>query len=169
MTRATEGITLWFYNLRSDAPDCLGGRRSAGGSKLAPSSKFLASASLTLPTTRGLGAAPESLPLSLRALLGTSFLTQPLYLLLKLRFQNWHYSQKNHCNDCNDFSVYNDIIAPWTPDNVTVELTGSFILSSLYSGLSRKGRHYFVPALTFSSQPPQICSTPSSVPVSVEN
>ena len=27
--------------------------------------------------------------------------------------QNIHYSQKNHCNDnCNDFSDYNDIIAP---------------------------------------------------------
>ena len=26
---------------------------------------------------------------------------------------NIHYSQKNHCNDnCNDFSDYNDIIAP---------------------------------------------------------
>ena len=26
---------------------------------------------------------------------------------------NDHYSQKNHCNDnCNDFSDYNDIIAP---------------------------------------------------------
>ena len=80
VTRATEGITLWFYNLRSDAPDCLGGRRSAGGSKLAPSSKFLASASLTLPTTRGLGAAPESIPLSLRALL------RPLLILFNISY-----------------------------------------------------------------------------------
>ena len=29
------------------------------------------------------------------------------------RYHKWHYSQTNHCNDnCNDFSDYNDIIAP---------------------------------------------------------
>ena len=31
----------------------------------------------------------------------------------KYNDSNDHYSQKNHCNDnCNDFSDFNDIIAP---------------------------------------------------------
>ena len=52
-----------------------------------------------------------------------------------LQTNNLHYSQKYHCNDnCNDFSDYNDIIAPLDKLIMSFKRLIKLIIT-LYSGV----------------------------------